>query len=531
MKKLGLVFFLVCSLYAQNPPTQVGGLYDALAFNYGYEHVAPIKILSGNSSTGLRTITTNVGQIVLPDGKFVNSPITTNTPITVGNPLNSETITPTAVSCTAQSCTITATFANVHGVNDPIFSASFGFYEALNYVHTVGGSVIINGAWTAAGGTQITIQNAPILTNVTILDNRVGVVPNAPTLINWHAAIGSALAGTADATVLVLSDSTSWGEGSIGWINNTTPTRFAWPALLATKMNANGIPASSSMGVDYTSGTGAFNTEWSLTGGWTTFRHGLGSFSWGTTSAGNLVYTPSTGYSLDTFDVYYVCSPSQGAATITATGGTPLSLNLTSGCSDTGNNGIGKATVTAGSASISNSVTVAWVSGTIAGISAIEGRLAATHMVRIANASQPGIGADSQNAAEAFNGIAFIARYAPTICIINYGINDANSTFFSVLSVFQSNLQNVINACTLSGSAILMSMFPTEKSALPTVYANETLYQALFKSLSSTQKLPFIDLWSRYGGTWPAILAYNDEHPNQASYYDQSNFVFPYLVF
>lgn len=244
MKKLGLVFFLVCSLYAQNPPTQVGGLYDALAFNYGYEHVAGITILSGNSSTGLGRITTNIGQIVLPDGKFVNSPIATNTPITVGEPLTSETVTPTAVSCTALSCTITATFANVHGVSEPVFSASFGLYEAVNYVHTIGGSVLVSGAWTTAGGTNTLFNAVPTFSNVKTLDNRTGLT----------------LGGSGAVTSVTNSDGTL----------TVSPTTGAVVASLNLAANniwtANGAASTSGImlnGTWYAAGTGTTNFPYS----------------------------------------------------------------------------------------------------------------------------------------------------------------------------------------------------------------------------------------------------------------------------
>ena len=175
MKKLVLVLFTI-SLFAQNPPTQVSGLYDATAFNYGFGHTTGLSILSGTTQTGVGRITTNSGRIVLSDGTFVYSPVSTNTPIVVGNPLNAETVTPSAVSCTATTCTITATFANVHGVGEPISSASFGLYEAINYVHGIGGSVVVNGAWVSSGGTGGILSGAPTFSNVKTLDNRTGLV-------------------------------------------------------------------------------------------------------------------------------------------------------------------------------------------------------------------------------------------------------------------------------------------------------------------------------------------------------------------
>lgn len=156
--------------------TSFSGIRNAFDYAYGVNPaVAPLRVDIGNSSTGAQTITLAFGNITLPDGT-VSMPLATTAPITVGVGSNAETVTPSAVSCSTpnvyDTCTVTATFSNTHGVGDLVSSATFGLEEAVNAAHVLGGLVAIDGKWTQAGGTNTTITSNKGWTNVSILDAR-----------------------------------------------------------------------------------------------------------------------------------------------------------------------------------------------------------------------------------------------------------------------------------------------------------------------------------------------------------------------
>jgi len=184
MKRI-LSFALGAALFAglafgQNR-TRFAGLYNALDYAYGQvPNVAPLVVDIGNTSTtGSTTLTLSFGNITLGDGTRV-MPLSTLAPITAGSGTNAETVTPTAVSCstpgTLDTCTITATFANLHGTGDQITSSTWGLDEAIIAAQgSGGGQVLISGAWGTDGGTNAMITAAPVFSAVTLQDTRSGV--------------------------------------------------------------------------------------------------------------------------------------------------------------------------------------------------------------------------------------------------------------------------------------------------------------------------------------------------------------------
>jgi hypothetical protein len=161
------------------------GIYSALEYAYGVASGAPpLEVAIGNSAAGAGTITLVTGQVNLSNGTVI-SPITTLTPITVGIGANAETVTPSAVTVAnlgtagpgVGAITITATFANVHGPQEPVSSGTFGLQEAINAASAAGGGVVaVSGRWAALGGTSTILAAATFPTNGTvgIADNRSG---------------------------------------------------------------------------------------------------------------------------------------------------------------------------------------------------------------------------------------------------------------------------------------------------------------------------------------------------------------------
>jgi hypothetical protein len=169
-----LVLVTVVSLFSQTPnapntpkPSQFAGTFWARAFAYGVTpNIGPLFVATGNSATGSSSITLVNGIITTPDG-ITYMPLAVDAPITVGSGSNQETVTPSAVNCKTPTqygtCTITATFANIHGTGDYVTTGTVGLQEALNYALALGGGeVTIDYAWSQFGGTTSMISSAYI---------------------------------------------------------------------------------------------------------------------------------------------------------------------------------------------------------------------------------------------------------------------------------------------------------------------------------------------------------------------------------
>lgn len=151
------------------------GFYSALDYAYG---VSPsggpaLQVAIGNSATGVGTITVVTGTTQTSGGN-PQTPLSTLAPITIGIGANAETVTPTSVGVPSLSgaqpgylsVTITATFANIHGAQEPVTSGTYGLQEAINVANGNGsGEVRITQAWYNMGGTQAIIAAASLPTN------------------------------------------------------------------------------------------------------------------------------------------------------------------------------------------------------------------------------------------------------------------------------------------------------------------------------------------------------------------------------
>lgn len=208
---------------AQSISSQVGSNFYASNFLW--------SLLSDTSvAAGAGTVTFYTAEVTLKDSRrFI--PFSTLARLTVMDGTNSETVTPTAVSgCNsgtiADSCQVTATFANAHGKgvyygNFGQTSASFGLDEAALAANNFGGGTVALDQ--SFGGTDATIIASPWLASyprVLVADG------SGPSVGFWRAVPGltAVTTPTALTTAATATLTTSITGGSIA--TSTTP-RFA----------------------------------------------------------------------------------------------------------------------------------------------------------------------------------------------------------------------------------------------------------------------------------------------------------------
>lgn len=331
---------------------------------------------------------------------------------------------------------------------------------------------------------------------------------DAATLTRWAAAVARVRAGTGDAKLLMVGDSTTIGIYGNG--NATVPDYGSPAATLVAQLdqgylptvNGMGIPASSVTDTDqrWTPGTG-----WSKSGDLTVAGFGgLDCLYEAISPTGALTYADPR-ILADTFDVYYVGNAgSLGSITATATGGSGATVN-TGGAAGPG---IYKVTVSAASAAWTNSASITASGGAPVFIVAVEPRLVSSGgVIRVANAGASGSSTttwtafSSGNPANAYNGPVAIKAYAPDLTIINLQINDANNGGGLAVATHRSQLQTLVTAAQVSGDVILVSCNPSQADAVSSLERQYTADEkTTFTSCGYIDYLAACGSWTRFNG-------------------------------
>jgi len=328
-----------------------------------------------------------------------------------------------------------------------------------------------------------------------------------------HRAIADVVGTGVDRKLLLVGDSTTYGyEGLIG----------LGPAGMLTKLLiAAGIPAALGLVIPPGDlGAAVNDTRWGVGTGWSNpgGAQGWGSAAtvWaagGSTAADSLTFTPSGGYSYDTFDIYFVGNTLTGNVSVNVDGGTATVIDTT-----LGTNGLGKTTITCPAAT--NHVVNFGLTTTYTYILGVEGYLSTTPKLRVANAGVDSTATGNWNGtAGNWSGLNCIEQYAPDVTIIDLGINDADTSV--TLATYLTNLLAIVTAAKLSGDVIIASPNPIN----PTETGNPgllTSYVSALAGFCSTNDCGFLDLYNRWGGqnAWnvldPLGWYYDNLHPSAA---------------
>lgn len=348
----------------------------------------------------------------------------------------------------------------------------------------------------------------------------------------WGAGVAAVRAGTRDAKILVVGDSTAAGIG--GSTEGTFPQIKSWPAWLAALLDDLSLPAANGLAIPKSSsGAMPSDNRWTAPdGAWIQQNLPVGfgnkSTNWhkSTPGAQRLRFNDPR-ILADRFDVYYAVNTttSYGTFTATATGGTGVVAVTGSQAARS----VKTVTISAAAASTSNFVEIL-NTGTGGGvyILGIEPWLSTRKVVRIGNAGVSGSNSGDwvkyhdDSPVNAWNGVEAIKAYDADLTIIDLGINDADPTILTPPATFRARVQQLVDAATSVGSSVILkTMIPSDSSRS----AHEALLVAELRALG----LPLIDMFGHYG-VYQAALMDDAVHGNDAMYEQQGRYIHAALM-
>jgi lysophospholipase L1-like esterase len=340
--------------------------------------------------------------------------------------------------------------------------------------------------------------------------------PNATPFPYWRRALAKVLLGQSDAKILCWGDSTTVGYVAPA---NTYPTSAieSYPADVASILNSRVATSFIGLGIP-SSGTSSTDARWSLGTGWAAdLGAGIGWSSnqlyKGVSATGALTYTPGVKSGVvDRFDVYYIANGTNTTFTITATGGSAISVVTGT------QNGIFKATCSAGSAADTNSVSITMTTGTVR-IVGVEPYSSTTRRIRVGNAGVSGaVGTTAANTA-VYATVEHVKAYAPDLTIVSFGLNDASTP--KTAAEFEAAMRVWVDTAKLSGDVILMSPPPPQVGG--NLDAGLALYRPIYAKVAAEKKVGFVDLGKRWVSRESlAPLGYYSDtlHPSRIGYND-----------
>ena len=313
------LLFVAHSAYAQqNPrPSDIIGmrvLGQPVASEYGkWEMRASSQVTTAGTAT---TVSIDAATATVPEGMSI-MPITTRIPLRIVDGANSETVTPTAVSCAQNSgvCTFTAVFANTHANQFRIRTGSNGLQEAIDDTLN-GGVVLVTQGWA---GTTSMIIAATGNTLVGIRDMRNG----SDIFYAWDGTDYAVVFNIATSTYtdLTVTDALTVGGAAVlnGTLGVTGAATFA-STLTISSLTANRLVSTGTGGLLQTTISSA-NAALSISD-----ETGSGLLVFGTSPA---LTTPSLGIATATSINKVALTEPATSATLTIADGKTLTASNT----------------------------------------------------------------------------------------------------------------------------------------------------------------------------------------------------------
>lgn len=342
----------------------------------------------------------------------------------------------------------------------------------------------------------------------------------------FRTALAAVRAGTADARVLCIGDSTTYGSGS----QFGPPT--SWPARLATLLDAGLFPSARGLFLPPSALVGGSGTDanWTAAAGWSLNAQGFAgqaAFYSSTVSPGVLKFQP--GFRADTADVWYLQqnnSSFSGIFTISVDGvGTAATVDTLGATAK-----MVKVAVPLGSPAAGHYLNFVHTGGNGVWNFGVEFYDSTRKTVRWGNAGLPST-LTSHWAADGatYQSLPNIRAYAPDLALISLGINDAYGSISK--ASYKTNLTAIVQAAKASGDVVLVSV-PPSTDASP--MALEAQYRDAAREVAQLTGSVFVDIFGRWG-SWAAANAkgymYDGRHPSDTGYQDIAQAVFDTLAF
>ena len=342
------------------------------------------------------------------------------------------------------------------------------------------------------------------------------------TLPKFANAISLAKAGTRNAKVLFLGDSTTAGgfaSGS-GYAGNrvlNTPTKFAKTLASLTGYYGNTFGDSWSSFANFQ----AYDPRWSFGASWTTNAvNVMGGGSINCTGAATAAsFTPEQAF--DTIDLYYIQNTTYGAFTLNVDGGATLGASVNSA----GTLSVQKVTRTCTlgnhtlniAKSDTNNVILIGVSTYNSAVKGVEVISAGTGGY---TAGQLAVNTNVWDQCYT-TATGTLGLLLPDLTIINVGINDWIAS--TLPATFATNLQTIIDAARLYGDVVLVAPVPESSGSIS--IANQRLIVSQIRQLATQNGCPLLDIhaaWGNYAyaqGTLGYYAPTNDLiHPGATGY-------------
>ena len=336
-------------------------------------------------------------------------------------------------------------------------------------------------------------------------------------LKKWRLALGKALAGTSNARIAFVGDSTTAGlAGGSTVFMQSIPCiagKILNKSLLQTNLGsvfgdltrnnpANGFPT-------FDPRVGGFSS-WLQTGYGTAGGYAFGN----STNTNSLTFTPSDAF--DTIDVYSIDNTGgYGQWTINVDGG----ATLTTVDNAQAVRAIRKTTVSCAPGTHTINIQRNGVGGQVF-IIGIATRNSTVKTIDIYNLGSGGSTSADWISTNGINNLSALQVYAPDLSVIDIGINDRRLGLYT--TAFQTNLQTVVTAAKVTGDVILCVPVPSslDYSAYTTA-DNIAAYNAAIYRVAAASGCPVINKESIFTSyvSGNANGYYNDTlHPSSAGY-------------
>lgn len=353
-------------------------------------------------------------------------------------------------------------------------------------------------------------------------------------LPRWRSALGKMASGQADARVLCIGDSTTFGVGS----NNANGSgggsmvALSYPTQLATVLSGMGFSANAHAIVGF--GSSVFESKltndarvsagnsWSLAAT-NNLQSCGGCMALATTATNSLNFTPTT--NVDTFKVWGVAYGGAGpngvvSAQINSNAAITYNFNSTP---------TRQASFTTTATLGANTLKLSWSSGGKVYISAIEAWNSSAPQICIANAGWPGAGlkdmASVNSGSSGFDPLVMAQTYAPDLYIVSVGINDWRSGGSGITPAqYKATLTSYCSALNSVADVMLVSPAPSLESA--SSYGYQQQFVSAMREVANDGGYQFVDCFTRFGPYGANASLYGplptpgNLHPNMVGYSD-----------